>query len=51
MVELLGKLGLSERIWKNSGCNWKGNINYDDAGEKRRILKEEAFAYLKENLG
>ncbi len=50
MIELLGKLGLSDRIWGNSECDWNKDIDYAEAGKKLEELKAEAFDYLKKNL-
>jgi len=50
MVDLLEKLGLSDRLWQNSKCNWKCEINYSDVNEKRAVLKEQSLNYLRKNL-
>lgn len=50
MIELLEKIGLSERLWKGPETDWRSEIDYTEADKKRDELKEQAFDYLKKNL-
>lgn len=50
MIELLEKLGLDKRIWRNSECQWQEEIDYISVDKKRIELKIQAKQYLVENL-
>ncbi len=50
MTELLGKMGLSDRIWSENGCKWEEEIDYSVAEQRRNELKEQATEYLNNNL-
>lgn len=50
MTELLGKLGLEGRIWRDATCDWKAPIDHGAAYEKLELLRGSARSYLTEQL-
>ncbi|MBQ8248241.1 MAG: polysaccharide pyruvyl transferase family protein [Lachnospiraceae bacterium] len=50
MKDILEKLGLSERLWKDSACDWEKEIDYTEADKKCACLKKHAYEYLEENI-
>ena len=50
MTELLEKLELSGRIWRNAECDWRSEVDYTQADKKRNELKIQAKDYLNKNL-
>lgn len=50
MVELLGNLGISERIWRNGDCPWQNEIPYHAVQEQIAGLRTIAKHYFEDNL-
>ncbi len=50
MTELLEKVGLSERIWKEKNDEWKKEIDYAEVEQKRNALKQQSAEYLNKSL-
>ena len=50
MIRLLGKLGLSKRLWKPENFNWWEKVDYSTVEEKLSLLRNESYQYLHNNL-
>lgn len=50
MVELLHKIGLSDRLWGDATARFDAPIDYDSAHDALLKLREQSLAYLKSNL-
>ncbi len=50
MIELLGKLGLSDRLWYDDSCAWQQPLDYEDVRQKLSDLRTESESYLLDNL-
>ena len=50
MIELLDKLNISDRLWKDSTCDWQKEIDYEAANKNLEKLKEDSISYLLNSL-
>lgn len=50
MIELLGKLGINERLWLDDECAWKTEIDYKNVKKSLLSLRKESEEYLLSQL-
>lgn len=50
MTELLAKLGIANRIWRDASCPWESDIDYRALSEKLEMLRDNSKTYLEQNL-